>query len=87
MSQLRSYLHLEHEIVNVKARDNQQPNEAIFTAEYVDPDRMLPSPPAGLFFAGSYLRNGYAVDSGEGAARSAFHAVRRLAAAHGLRPR
>ena len=77
LSQVRDYLALEYEVCGIRSRDNLRPDEAIFTADYLDRGRVLPRMP-GLFFAGSYIRNSYPVDSGEGAARSAFDVVQRM---------
>jgi glycine/D-amino acid oxidase-like deaminating enzyme len=84
LAQVRSFLDLAHDVVDVAVRDNQQPDEALYTADYVDPRRLLVRPQANLYFAGSYIRNSYPVDSGEGAARSALAAVRQMQSDHGL---
>lgn len=78
LSQVREYLALDYAIGRVEERDNQRPDEAIFTAEYVDPAKALARTPPNIFFAGSFIKNSYPVDSGEGAARSAFNAVQHM---------
>ncbi|MFE5285883.1 FAD-dependent oxidoreductase [Nocardia sp. NPDC056611] len=78
-ARLREYLDLEHDFVEVRERDNQADNEAIFSADFVDQNAILVEPAQHIYFAGSYTKNSYPVDSGEGAARAAFNAVERLA--------
>lgn len=84
LSRVRDMLGVQYEIVHVGARENQQPDEGLFTADYIRPEALLDSRRSRAFFAGSYLKNSYPVDSGEGAARSAFAAVQRLQTAFGL---
>ena len=79
-------LPLRYPVVGVLARENQLPDEAIYTADYLDPDQVLVKPAPGVYLAGSWLKNSYPVDSGEGAARSARAAVDRLVADLDLRP-
>ncbi|GIJ57127.1 FAD-dependent oxidoreductase [Virgisporangium aurantiacum] len=78
LGQVREHLGLEHDLVDVHVRDNQKPREAVYSADYVDRNRILRHAHPRLYFAGSYLRNSYPVDSAEAAARSAFDAVRQL---------
>jgi predicted NAD/FAD-binding protein len=78
VSRIREFLGLEHEIPVIKVRDNQQPEEAIYAADYLKPDAILRQRAPHLYFAGSYIKNSYPVDSGEGAARSAFAAVQKI---------
>jgi glycine/D-amino acid oxidase-like deaminating enzyme len=89
LAQVRDFLNLAHDILDFAVRDNQQPDEALYTADYLDPRRLLGRPQPNLYFAGSYIRNSYPVDSGEGAARSALAVVRQMQSDHGLvgRPR
>jgi glycine/D-amino acid oxidase-like deaminating enzyme len=78
VSRVREFLDLEHEILDIKVRDNRQPGEAIYAANYVKPDAVLGRGYPHVYFAGSYIKNTYPIDSGEGAARSAFDAVQRI---------
>lgn len=88
-AQVQDFLGLAHDVVDVAVRDNQRPDEALYTADQLDPRRLLARPQPNLYFAGSYIGNCYPVDSGEGAARSAFAAVRQMQSDHSLvgRPR
>ena len=86
VARAREYLELDHEFVDVRVRDNQRQDEAIYIGDYVDPRKLLGRPFRNLYFAGSYLRNRYAVDSGEGAARTALEVARRIAREHELGP-
>jgi glycine/D-amino acid oxidase-like deaminating enzyme len=78
VSRVREFLGLEHEITGIKARDNQQPREAIYAADYVRPETILRPSLPHIYFAGSYIKNSYPIDSGESAARSAFNAVSQI---------
>jgi glycine/D-amino acid oxidase-like deaminating enzyme len=82
LAKVRNMLDLEYEIAEVKVRDNQLPEEAVYAADYLDPDKLLNRRYPHVYFAGSYLKNSYPVDSGEGAARTAFEAVRRMRLDH-----
>jgi hypothetical protein len=77
-SQVREFLGLEHEILDIKVRDNQRPEEAIYAADYIRPGAVLRQSRPHIYFAGSYIKNSYPIDSGEGAARSAMDAVQRI---------
>ena len=78
LARAREMLGLEYPLVDVRVRDNQRAEEAIFVADYIDPSKVLARPLEHVYFAGSCMRNSYPVDSGEGAARSAFNAVRAM---------
>jgi len=84
LGKVREYLGLRHPFRAVHVRDNQLPHEAVYAASYLRPETVLPRPVPGLFLAGSYLRNSYPVDSGEGAARTALASYRQIRAAYGL---
>ena len=84
LGKVREYLGLRHPFRAVGVRDNQLPHEAVYAAGYLRPETVLTRPVPGLFLAGSYLRNSYPVDSGEGAARTAFAAYRQICEAYGL---
>lgn len=56
-------------------RENDRPSESIYASSQLEPSRVLPSAPGGLFLAGSAMRSTYRVDSGEAAVRSARRAV------------
>ena len=75
LAHAREMLGLEHSLGDVRVRDNQRAEEAIFVADYNDPLQVLVRPIKHLYFAGSCMRNSYPVDSGEGAARSAANAI------------
>lgn len=75
---VRSCLRLEHDIVSYLGRDNSAENESVFAADYVRLDRALPRWPLHVYFAGSYLKNPYPLDSAEGATRTAIEACRAL---------
>ncbi|UOX85605.1 FAD-dependent oxidoreductase [Amycolatopsis sp. FBCC-B4732] len=72
-------LNLAHPPLRVRTRTNLSPSEAVFVGEYVDPRPLEQAFGDRVFFAGSYTRNSYPLDSAEGACRSAFNAVSRLA--------
>jgi len=82
ITRAREMLGLEHALMDVRVRDNQRPEEAIFIADYNDPGRVLVRPVRHVYFAGSWLRNSYPVDSGEGAARSAANAIAAMRVAY-----
>jgi hypothetical protein len=86
LARMSEYLDLEHPFTDVKERDNLRPDEALYTADYVNPDKVLKRPRSHIYFAGSYLRNSYPVDSGEGATRTALAAVRRMERRYDLVP-
>ncbi|MCS7483520.1 FAD-dependent oxidoreductase [Umezawaea endophytica] len=82
LDQVRGQLGLAHNPVRVRTRSNLAPSEAVFVGEYVDPVRLEEPLRGRLYFAGSGTSNSYPLDSGEGACRSAFEVVGRLAADH-----
>lgn len=84
LGKVREYLALRHPFRAVRVRDNQLPHEAVYAADYLRPETVLTRPVPRLFLAGSYLRNSYPVDSGEGAARTALAAYRQIREAYGL---
>ncbi|MGC7095359.1 FAD-dependent oxidoreductase [Amycolatopsis lurida] len=83
LDQVRGQLSLRFPPLRLRTRSNLSPGEAVFVGEYVDPRRLEESFGGQVYFAGSYTDNSYPLDSGEGACRSAFHAVSRLTEAHG----
>lgn len=87
LEDLRRHLALAHPPVRVRCRTNLDPGEAVFVGTYVDPVELAAPLAPRVHFAGSYTANSYAVDSGEGACRSAYNAVGRIAAAHAVRIR
>ncbi|MEV6603866.1 FAD-dependent oxidoreductase [Kutzneria sp. NPDC051319] len=82
LDQVRRQLALEHEPVRVRTRNNLSRSEAVFVGEYVDPRRLEEPLRGKVYFAGSYTDNSYPLDSGEGACRSAFNTVGRMARDH-----
>jgi 1-acyl-sn-glycerol-3-phosphate acyltransferase/glycine/D-amino acid oxidase-like deaminating enzyme len=89
LDQVRDQLNLAHQPLRVRIRPNLSPGEAVFVGEYVDPRGLEESLRRRVYFAGSYTDNSYPLDSAEGACRSAFYAVTRLAREHigvALRP-
>ncbi|MEV4144082.1 FAD-dependent oxidoreductase [Amycolatopsis sp. NPDC049691] len=82
LGRIGAQLGLKHAPLQVRTRTNLSPAEAVFVGEYVDPRRLEQPFDDRVFFAGSYTENSYPLDSGEGACRSAFGAVGRLARAH-----
>lgn len=86
LGKVRDYLGLRHPFRSVRVRDNQLPREAVYSATYLRPASVLPRPVPGLYLAGSYLQNSYPVDSGEGAARTAFAAYQQIRQAYALAP-
>lgn len=87
LDELRRQLTLAHAPVRVRCRTNLDPGEGVFVGTYVDPVELAAPLAPRVHFAGSYTANSYAVDSGEGACRSAYNAVTRIAADHGVRIR
>jgi 1-acyl-sn-glycerol-3-phosphate acyltransferase/glycine/D-amino acid oxidase-like deaminating enzyme len=87
LDQVRRQLSLLHEPLRVRTRPNLDPAEAVFVGEYVDPVRLEKPTRGRVYFAGSYTDNSYPLDSAEGACRSAYAAVERLARDHGTRVR
>lgn len=87
LARVREFLGLDHDLVDVTVRDNQRPDEALYTADYIDPAKLLARPQPNLYFAGSYVKNSYPVDSGEGAARTALAVVQQMQSAYDLVPR
>ena len=85
LNRVREYLNLKYELADVKVRDNQRAEEAIYAADYIDQDKILRRRRPHIYFAGSYITNSYPVDSGEGAVRSAFNVVQRMQKEYGLR--
>lgn len=82
---VRTLLGLRYPVVEVKCRDNQALNEAVYCADYVRREEIA----AGLsrvHFAGSYIDNTYPLDSGEGAARTAWDAVQLIKREHNPGP-
>ena len=84
LGKVREFLGLRFPFRAIGVRDNQLPHEAVYAADYLRPETVLTRPVPGLFLAGSYLRNSYPVDSGEGAARTALAAYRRIREVYGL---
>ena len=87
---IRDQLSLVHPPVRVLERENLRPGEAVFVGDYIDPVALAGSLGPRVQFAGSCMDNSYPVDSAEGAVRSAYQAVERIAAGIpgvGLRPR
>ncbi|MDX3191828.1 FAD-dependent oxidoreductase [Streptomyces sp. MN03-5084-2B] len=82
VARVRAQLELEYPPLRVRTRSNLSPSEAVFVGEYVDPRRLEASLGGSVLFAGSYTDNSYPLDSAEGACRSAYYAVTRLARAH-----
>ncbi|MCS7478749.1 FAD-dependent oxidoreductase [Umezawaea endophytica] len=82
LEHVRGQLELAHEPRRVRTRTNWLPGEAVFTGEYVDPLRIEQPLQHRVYFAGSYTDNSYPLDSAEGACRSAYYAVARLAKDH-----
>jgi len=78
IGRVRRDINLEFPLVDVRVRSNLLPEEGLYTADYVDPARILCARMRGLYFAGSYVKNSYPVDSAEGACRTALNAVAAL---------
>jgi hypothetical protein len=83
---VREFLALEHEIADVEERENRRPRESVFVAGSLKPKRILEEPNPSIYIAGSYIKNSYPIDSGEGAVRSAFAAVEEIKKKHHLLP-
>lgn len=73
-------LSLVHPPIAVRERENLEPGEAVFVGDYVDPVSLAGQLAPRVQFAGSCMDNSYPVDSAEGACRSAYQAVERVAA-------
>ncbi len=86
VARTREMLGLEHPIVELKKRDNQRLDEAVYCADYVNRDAIVPAGLSRVYFAGSYVENSYPLDSAEGAARSAWDAVGRIRREHDTGP-
>ena len=84
MPLVRAALSLEYDIVAVRCRIEPASPEAVFVGTYLDPRRILRQRLDTVYFAGSATRNGYPMDSAEGAARTALAAVQRIARDHRL---
>lgn len=87
VTELTRQLGLVHAPLRVRCRTNLEPGEAVFVGDYVDPVELAGPLAPYVYFAGSYTANSYAVDSGEGASRSAYYAVSRIATDHSVRVR
>jgi glycine/D-amino acid oxidase-like deaminating enzyme len=86
VERVRVLLELKHPPGEVKVRDNQALREAVYCADYVKREAIAPAAPSAVHFAGSYVDNTYPLDSGEGAARSAWDAVQRIRREHEIGP-
>ena len=75
-------LGLKYEPLRVRCRTNLGSSEAVFVGSYVDAVTLAAPLRPIVYFAGSCHDNSYPLDSGEAAARSAYNAVRRMAADH-----
>jgi 1-acyl-sn-glycerol-3-phosphate acyltransferase len=73
---------LQHEPARVRVRDNLKPSEAVFVGQYVHADDVELRTEGRIVVAGSYVDNSYPLDSAEGACRSAYNALSRLASKH-----
>lgn len=82
LEHVRGQLKLAYEPRRVRTRTNLSPGEAVYVGEYVDPLRIEQPLRHRVYFAGSYTDNSYPLDSAEGACRSAYYAVARLAKDH-----
>jgi glycine/D-amino acid oxidase-like deaminating enzyme len=78
VERVQALLELRYPIVDVKCRDNQALNEAVYWADYVKRDEIARGSLPRVHFAGTYIDNSYPLDSGEGAARSAWDAVQMI---------
>jgi glycine/D-amino acid oxidase-like deaminating enzyme len=78
LDRIRQDLELLFAPVDVRVRSNSAPEEGLYTADYVDPARVLDSDLPGVYFAGSYVGNSYPVDSAEGACLTALNAIAAL---------
>jgi glycine/D-amino acid oxidase-like deaminating enzyme len=75
LGRIRRDIDLKFPLVDVQVRSNLLAEEGLYTADYVKPSRILRSGMPRVYFAGSYVRNSYPVDSGEGACLTALNAV------------
>jgi len=78
LDRIRRDIALKFPLADVRVRSNLLPEEGLYTADYVDPSRILCTKMRGVYFAGSYVKNSYPVDSGEGACLTALNAVAAL---------
>gem|GEM_PF-2444022 len=78
VERVRALLGLRYPIIDVKCRDNQALNEAVYWADYVKRDEIVLGSLPRVHFAGTYIDNSYPLDSGEGAARSAWDAAQMI---------
>ncbi|MDX8141572.1 FAD-dependent oxidoreductase [Lentzea sp. BCCO 10_0061] len=78
VGKVREILGLRGDVLDVRVRTNQRPNEAVYAGEHLHADRLLRRAVPGVYFAGSAMRTGYPVDSAESAARSALAAVQQV---------
>lgn len=83
----REFLGLEYEVASIKEQENGKPRESVFVAGSLKSNRVLYNVNSTVYVAGSYIKNSYPVDSGEGAARSAFDVVERIRKEHHLATR
>lgn len=87
LSEVAEILELSRPVASVGMRPNEAADEALFIGDHIRRDRVLASPPSPRFqVAGSWTRNGYPVDSGESAVRSALSSVRAVCVSLGLPP-
>jgi len=78
LDRVRRDIDAKFPFADVRVRSNLLPEEGLYTADYVDPSRILCTKMRGVYFAGSYVKNSYPVDSGEGACLTALNAVAAL---------
>jgi hypothetical protein len=78
LDRVRRDIDLKFPLIDVRVRSNLLPEEGLYTADYVDPSRILCTRIRGIYFAGSYVKNSYPVDSAEGACLTALNAVAAL---------
>lgn len=78
LDRVRRDIDLKFPLVGVRVRSNLLPEEGLYTADYVHPSRILCTKMPGIYFAGSYVKNSYPVDSAEGACLTALNAVAAL---------
>jgi glycine/D-amino acid oxidase-like deaminating enzyme len=84
---VKEVLDLSHPIAEVRIRPNAAPDEALFIGDHIHRDRVLGGAASPrLQIAGSWTHDGYPVDSGESAARSAYAAVSAVSRSLGLAP-
>lgn len=82
----REILDLEQPIIELKRRENRRLDEAVYCADYVHRDAIVPGGIPGVYFAGSYVDNSYPLDSAEGATRTAWDAVEQIRREHDIGP-